>query len=147
MPPTPCQGRAPSVFSGRRTSARPLPLGVEHRGRLRQSRQRGNALGRRTGRTTPSGHTSTWTYDQADRHTSLTTPDPLGLSPAPNPNADVHNPHTWCDPLGLMPDDSTDLRKELMALRQARHQRRHQPSQGRRASPWRVLCWTRPQNR
>ncbi|RXS83479.1 RHS repeat-associated core domain-containing protein, partial [Streptomyces sp. TM32] len=45
-----------------------------------------------------------------------TTPDPLGLSPAPNPNAYVHNPHTWCDPIGLMPDDSTDLRKELMDL-------------------------------
>ncbi|MET7454689.1 RHS repeat-associated core domain-containing protein [Streptomyces sp. NPDC005574] len=29
------------------------------------------------------------------------TPDPLGLSPAPNPVAYVHNPHTWADPLGL----------------------------------------------
>jgi RHS repeat-associated protein len=25
-----------------------------------------------------------------------TTPDPLGLSPAPNPDTHVHNPHTWC---------------------------------------------------
>ncbi|ROQ67849.1 RHS repeat-associated protein [Streptomyces sp. 840.1] len=31
------------------------------------------------------------------------TPDPLGLSPAPNPTAYVHNPHTWSDPLGLSP--------------------------------------------
>ncbi|MET8182216.1 DUF6531 domain-containing protein [Streptomyces sp. NPDC005336] len=29
------------------------------------------------------------------------TPDPLGLSPAPNPLAYVPNPHTWVDPLGL----------------------------------------------
>ncbi|MFF3323718.1 putative T7SS-secreted protein [Streptomyces sp. NPDC002889] len=32
-----------------------------------------------------------------------TTPDPLGLAPAPNPSAYVHNPHTWSDPLGLAP--------------------------------------------
>ncbi|MEU5456722.1 putative T7SS-secreted protein [Streptomyces globisporus] len=32
------------------------------------------------------------------------TPDPLGLSPAPNPATYVHNPHTWGDPLGLAPD-------------------------------------------
>nr|WP_308297383.1 RHS repeat-associated core domain-containing protein [Streptomyces sp. ISL-22] len=31
------------------------------------------------------------------------TPDPLGLTPAPNPAAYVHNPHTWADPLGLAP--------------------------------------------
>ncbi|MFD8379911.1 putative T7SS-secreted protein [Streptomyces sp. NPDC059679] len=31
-------------------------------------------------------------------------PDPLGLTPAPNPAAYVHNPHTWSDPLGLAPD-------------------------------------------
>ncbi|MBW1601673.1 RHS domain-containing protein [Streptomyces sp. JJ66] len=30
-----------------------------------------------------------------------TTPDPLGLTPAPNPTTYVHNPHTWTDPLGL----------------------------------------------
>ncbi|WAU13714.1 DUF6531 domain-containing protein [Streptomyces tubercidicus] len=28
-------------------------------------------------------------------------PDPLGLSPAPNPASYVLNPHTWIDPLGL----------------------------------------------
>ncbi|KAK1178968.1 DUF6531 domain-containing protein [Streptomyces sp. NBS 14/10] len=33
------------------------------------------------------------------------TPDPLGLSPAPNPAIYVHNPHTWSDPLGLTPCD------------------------------------------
>ncbi|GLX41609.1 hypothetical protein Sros01_76820 [Streptomyces roseochromogenus] len=31
------------------------------------------------------------------------TPDPLGLSPAPNPATYVDNPHTWSDPLGLAP--------------------------------------------
>ncbi|WP_240662795.1 RHS repeat-associated core domain-containing protein [Streptomyces sp. WAC 06738] len=30
-----------------------------------------------------------------------TTPDPLGLAPAPNPYAYVPNPYTWADPLGL----------------------------------------------
>ncbi|MFG2458961.1 putative T7SS-secreted protein [Streptomyces sp. NPDC048523] len=30
-----------------------------------------------------------------------TSPDPLGLAPAPNPTTYVHNPHTWIDPLGL----------------------------------------------
>ncbi|WP_328357826.1 DUF6531 domain-containing protein [Streptomyces sp. NBC_00445] len=32
-----------------------------------------------------------------------TTPDPLGLTPAPNPTTYVHNPHSWTDPLGLAP--------------------------------------------
>jgi RHS repeat-associated protein len=32
-----------------------------------------------------------------------TSPDPLGLLPAPNPVTYVHNPHTWSDPLGLAP--------------------------------------------
>ncbi|MFF9981669.1 putative T7SS-secreted protein [Streptomyces erythrochromogenes] len=31
------------------------------------------------------------------------TPDPLGLTPAPNPATYIHNPHTWSDPLGLGP--------------------------------------------
>ncbi|MFJ3336706.1 polymorphic toxin type 30 domain-containing protein [Streptomyces sp. NPDC086766] len=30
-------------------------------------------------------------------------PDPLGLSPAPNPTTYVVNPHSWVDPLGLSP--------------------------------------------
>jgi RHS repeat-associated protein len=30
-------------------------------------------------------------------------PDPLGLSPQPDPYAYVHNPITWADPLGLAP--------------------------------------------
>lgn len=30
-------------------------------------------------------------------------PDPLGLSPAPNPVTYVSNPHTWTDPWGLAP--------------------------------------------
>jgi RHS repeat-associated protein len=32
-----------------------------------------------------------------------TTPDPLGLEPAPNSTTYVHNPHAWTDPLGLTP--------------------------------------------
>ncbi|GAA2739853.1 RHS repeat-associated core domain-containing protein [Kitasatospora cinereorecta] len=32
-----------------------------------------------------------------------TSPDPLGLAPAANPDTYVHNPHTWADPLGLSP--------------------------------------------
>lgn len=32
-----------------------------------------------------------------------TSPDPLGLAPAPNPVAYVDNPHSGCDQLGLMP--------------------------------------------
>ncbi|TVZ95332.1 putative T7SS-secreted protein [Streptomyces sp. BK340] len=32
-------------------------------------------------------------------------PDPLGLTPAPNPTTYVHNPHTWSDPLGLAPEE------------------------------------------
>ncbi|MFK4186258.1 putative T7SS-secreted protein [Streptomyces sparsogenes] len=31
------------------------------------------------------------------------TPDPLGLTPAPNPATYIHNPHTWTDPFGLAP--------------------------------------------
>ncbi|GAA2237537.1 polymorphic toxin type 28 domain-containing protein [Streptomyces indiaensis] len=36
-------------------------------------------------------------------------PDPLGLLPAPNPNAYVHNPQTWSDPLGLAPEKCREL--------------------------------------
>ncbi|MFC9227547.1 RHS repeat-associated core domain-containing protein [Streptomyces decoyicus] len=51
------------------------------------------------------------------------TPDPLGLSPTPNPDAYVHNPHTWCDPLGLMPkNQGNPLKKELMGLGKDRAQ-------------------------
>ncbi|MFE5894936.1 RHS repeat-associated core domain-containing protein [Streptomyces sp. NPDC056462] len=53
----------------------------------------------------------------------FTSPDPLGLVPAPNPYAYVHNPHTWCDPLGLAPatgNDGQDAKKELMDLGKAR---------------------------
>ncbi|MET9770113.1 putative T7SS-secreted protein [Streptomyces sp. NPDC006415] len=32
------------------------------------------------------------------------TPDPLGLTPAPNPSTYVANPHAWTDYLGLAPD-------------------------------------------
>ncbi|KAF0847193.1 putative T7SS-secreted protein [Nocardia caishijiensis] len=48
-----------------------------------------------------------------DPHTArYLTRDPLGLTPAPNPNTYPHNPRTWRDPLGLVPDscdsDSSD---------------------------------------
>jgi RHS repeat-associated protein len=33
----------------------------------------------------------------------FTSPDPLGLTPAPNASTYVHNPQTWSDPLGLSP--------------------------------------------
>ncbi|WP_256107319.1 DUF6531 domain-containing protein [Streptomyces sp. ODS05-4] len=33
----------------------------------------------------------------------FTSPDPLGLAPAPNPSAYVVNPYVWADPLGLAP--------------------------------------------
>ncbi|MFE2493920.1 putative T7SS-secreted protein [Streptomyces scopuliridis] len=41
-----------------------------------------------------------------------TTPDPLGLGPAPNPATYVHNPHTWTDPLGLAPRCLNETGKE-----------------------------------
>ncbi|MHB6912177.1 RHS repeat-associated core domain-containing protein [Streptomyces sp. DB-54] len=61
-------------------------------------------------------------YDpQTARYAS---PDPLGLSPAPNPDAYVHNPHTWCDPLGLMAQNQVNpLKKELMDLAKQRKQK------------------------
>jgi len=34
-------------------------------------------------------------------------PDPLGLSLAPNHHAYVHNPHSWADPFGLAPECSS----------------------------------------
>ncbi|MFI9204708.1 putative T7SS-secreted protein [Streptomyces sp. NPDC053048] len=37
-----------------------------------------------------------------------TSPDPLGLAPAPNPAAYVDNPHTWSDPFGLAPYHERD---------------------------------------
>lgn len=40
-------------------------------------------------------------YDPESTH--YLTPDPLGLTPSPNPTTYVHNPLTRCDPLGLAP--------------------------------------------
>ncbi|MGK5531096.1 polymorphic toxin type 30 domain-containing protein [Streptomyces sp. URMC 129] len=37
-----------------------------------------------------------------------TTPDPLGLDPAPNQYSYVSNPHTWADPLGLAAHPGVD---------------------------------------
>ncbi|MCU7821092.1 DUF6531 domain-containing protein [Kitasatospora sp. DSM 101779] len=47
-------------------------------------------------------------------------PDPLGLTPAPNPDTYVHNPHTWADPLGLSPhilQNASDYSLAKAALR------------------------------
>ncbi|MFI6287435.1 putative T7SS-secreted protein [Streptomyces sp. NPDC051018] len=45
-------------------------------------------------------------YDpETGRYTS---PDPLGLAPAPNPVAYVDNPYSGCDPYGLMPKYSKE---------------------------------------
>ncbi|MGP3922441.1 RHS repeat-associated core domain-containing protein [Streptomyces sp. 8N616] len=46
-------------------------------------------------------------YDPDTGH--YVSPDPLGLTPAPNHRAYVHNPHTWADPLGLEGDCGTDI--------------------------------------
>ncbi|WP_155055606.1 putative T7SS-secreted protein [Streptomyces blattellae] len=43
-----------------------------------------------------------------------TTPDPLGLTPAPNPTTYVHNPLTWIDPLGLTPCRDLGLRQNAV---------------------------------
>ncbi|MFE1883502.1 putative T7SS-secreted protein [Streptomyces diastatochromogenes] len=40
-------------------------------------------------------------------------PDPLGLTPAPNPATYVHNPHRWIDSLGLAPDYPDDGKEKL----------------------------------
>ncbi|WP_328673670.1 DUF6531 domain-containing protein [Streptomyces sp. NBC_00322] len=44
-------------------------------------------------------------------------PDPLGLSPAPNPTAYVGNPHTWADPLGLAPCKAGDTLGDTSKLK------------------------------
>ena len=44
-----------------------------------------------------------------------TSPDPLGLVPAPNPDTYVHNPHTWSDPLGLSPHQHQNLLDAVQA--------------------------------
>ncbi|MEU3978856.1 putative T7SS-secreted protein [Streptomyces sp. NPDC026672] len=48
-----------------------------------------------------------------------TTPDPLGLAPAPNPVAYVDNPHTGTDPLGLMPKYTREERDRQRAVKAA----------------------------
>ncbi|MEU9190556.1 RHS repeat-associated core domain-containing protein, partial [Streptomyces sp. NPDC048484] len=49
-------------------------------------------------------------YDpETGRYTS---PDPLGLAPAPNPVAYVDNPNSGCDPLGLMPKYTKEERDQ-----------------------------------
>lgn len=46
-------------------------------------------------------------------------PDPLGLTPAPNPTTYTHNPHSWSDPLGLAPYDNRVLQGVDHQLREA----------------------------
>ncbi|SCK61348.1 RHS repeat-associated core domain-containing protein [Streptomyces sp. AmelKG-E11A] len=49
-------------------------------------------------------------YDpETGRYTS---PDPLGLAPAPNPVGYVDNPHSGCDPMGLMPKYTKEERAQ-----------------------------------
>ncbi|MGD6745398.1 DUF6531 domain-containing protein [Streptomyces sp. BH106] len=54
-------------------------------------------------------------YRHYDPETArYTTPDPLGLEPAPNPRTYPHNPHTWFDALGLAPcNDLERLAREV----------------------------------
>ncbi|WP_432114448.1 putative T7SS-secreted protein [Streptomyces sp. S1] len=55
------------------------------------------------------------------------TPDPLGLSPAPNPVAYVHNPLTWCDPLGLSPYRALGLSDEALKAVEKLENIKHDP--------------------
>ncbi|MQY15647.1 hypothetical protein SRB5_58350 [Streptomyces sp. RB5] len=43
-----------------------------------------------------------------------TTPDPLGLAPAPNPTTYVHSPHTRTDSQGLAPDYPTRVKEKVL---------------------------------
>jgi RHS repeat-associated protein len=67
-----------------------------------------------------------WYYNlhrHYDPHTGrYTTPDPLGLIPAPNHYTYVGNPHTWTDPLGLTPYPA-----QLDDVSEAYVRRRHMP--------------------
>ncbi|MGW0469484.1 putative T7SS-secreted protein [Streptomyces sp. NPDC003027] len=50
-------------------------------------------------------------YDpETGRYTS---PDPLGLAPAPNPVGYVDNPYSACDPLGLMPKYTKEEKAQM----------------------------------
>jgi RHS repeat-associated protein len=56
-------------------------------------------------------------YDpESGRYTS---PDPLGLAPAPNPVAYVDNPYTGCDPLGLMPKYTKEEKAQQRTVKAA----------------------------
>ncbi|CAM5259071.1 Type IV secretion protein Rhs OS=Streptomyces aurantiogriseus OX=66870 GN=GCM10010251_44330 PE=4 SV=1 [Streptomyces aurantiogriseus] len=56
-------------------------------------------------------------YDpETGRYTS---PDPLGLAPAPNPVGYVDNPYTGCDPLGLMPKYTKEEKARQRSIKTA----------------------------
>ncbi|MFF7178727.1 putative T7SS-secreted protein [Streptomyces sp. NPDC008121] len=56
-------------------------------------------------------------YDpETGRYTS---PDPLGLAPAPNPVGYVDNPYDGCDPLGLMPKCTKEEKAQQRAVKAA----------------------------
>ncbi len=56
-------------------------------------------------------------YDpETGRYTS---PDPLGLGPAPHPVTYVDNPYTGCDPLGLMPKYTKEEKAQQRAVKAA----------------------------
>ncbi|MFK4068822.1 DUF6531 domain-containing protein [Streptomyces sp. NPDC029674] len=57
-------------------------------------------------------------YDPATAR--YVSPDPLGISPAPNPVTYVTNPHRWTDPLGLSPYAAVDTNPMIDALNGSR---------------------------
>jgi RHS repeat-associated protein len=73
-----------------------------------------------------------------------TSPDPLGLGPAPNPVAWVTDPHTWTDPLGLF---TCKVEKALKDWQSNRYQFGNNPYQLDKSGMAHILdrhhpeCW------
>lgn len=67
-------------------------------------------------RTPPSASRASYYGLETGRYTS---PDPLGLAPAPNPLAYVDNPYSGCDPLGLMPKYTKEEKAQQRAVKAA----------------------------
>ncbi|MFD7795839.1 DUF6531 domain-containing protein [Streptomyces sp. NPDC059759] len=66
-------------------------------------------------------------YDPATAH--YTSPDPLGLGPAPNDTAYVANPYRWIDPLGLYRDpDNGEYARDPNAPETAHNRKSEYPS-------------------
>ncbi|MFJ7148708.1 putative T7SS-secreted protein [Streptomyces sp. NPDC100445] len=70
------------------------------------------------------------------------TPDPLGLTPSPNPSTYVLNPHVWADPLGLSPEctsgngASREKKDYFESYNDARDHARHRAGLGQDAVPF-----------